>query len=253
MKHPLLKSLLLPCFIAFMILACSSRSLPSGNSNNGSSASSPTQSGQSNQPIQSAASKYFQEDFNGNLDGWSHFVVDGQNYQVMQSDPGDMTLGIHDGFLIFDLQGKNEWVYSIYDAQTYDDVRVDVSAENRGANNNNISLICRYNAEGGWYEFNVANSGLYYISYAQKTPDNKMIYSRIADGGSNKIKQGNNTNQYSIICQGHTLTLYINNIMTRQVDDNQYVLRSGKVGLSVSSFTYPPATVGFDWIKISQP
>jgi hypothetical protein len=200
-----------------------------------------------------AASKYFQEDFNGSLHGWSHFVIDGQSLQVMKSDPGDMTLGIQAGFLVFDLQGKGEWAYAIYNAQTYDDVRIDVSAENRGTNNNNISLICRYSPNGGWYEFNVTNSGLYYISYAQKTPEDKIIYSRIADGGSNKIKQGRNTNQYSIICRGHTLTLYINNIMTRQIDDNQYVLKSGNIGVSVSSFTIVPVTVGYDWIKISQP
>ena len=94
----------------------------------------------------------------------------------MQSDPNDMTLGIQNGFLVFDLQGKGEWVYSIYNAQTYDDVRVDVSAENRGANNNNVSLICRYSPDGQWYEFNIANNGLYNIYYAHKTEDNKIGY-----------------------------------------------------------------------------
>ena len=64
-----------------------------------------------------ASSKYFQEDFNGGLANWSHFVVNGKNYQVMQSDPGDMKLGIQDGFLVFDLQGPREWVYSIYNAR----------------------------------------------------------------------------------------------------------------------------------------
>jgi hypothetical protein len=252
MKYRLLRPALTSFVIAFLILACGSLSVP-GSGNGGSS----TSSAQSNQPTQGSASsaggKYFQEDFNNSMDGWSHFVVNGKNYEVLGSDPGDMKLGVQDGFLLFDLQGKGEWVYAIYDTQQYDDVRIDVSAENRGTNDNNISLVCRYTSDGGWYEFNVANSGLYNIYYAHETPDNKIGYSLIADGGSNKIKQGKNTNLYSVICQGHTLTLYINNIKTRQIDDNQYVLRSGKVGLSVSSFTDPPATVGFDWIKLSQP
>ena len=132
---------------------------------------------------QSATSKYFQEDFNGGLDGWSHFVVDGKTYSVMSKDPNDMTLNVQDGFMVFDLEGKDEWVYSTYDTQTYDDVRVDVSAENRGANNNNVSLICRHTSDGQWYEFNIANNGLYNIYYAHTTEDNKIAYSPIADGG----------------------------------------------------------------------
>ena len=201
----------------------------------------------------STQSKYFQEDFNNGMDGWSHFVINGKDYSVLDKDPSDLKLDVEDGFLLFDLEGKGEWVYSIYDAQTYDDVRIDVSADNRGTNDNNISLICRYSPDQGWYEFNIANNGLYNIYYAQKSPDNKIIYSLIADGGSNHIKQGKNTNLYSVICQGRTLTLYINNIKTKQIDDNQYVLTKGSIGLSVSSFNDLPVTVGFDWVKISQP
>ena len=86
MKSHLLRPVLSFCVVAFLILACSTLSLPSGtsgnggNSNNGSSAGSPTQAIQPNQPTQptqasaqTPASKYFQEDFNGSLDGWSHY------------------------------------------------------------------------------------------------------------------------------------------------------------------------------------
>ena len=165
-----------------------------------------------------------------------------------------MTVGVNDGYLVFDLESQGQWVYAIYDAQEYDDVRLDVSAENRGNNDNNISLICRYSPDQGWYEFNIANDGLYNIYYAQAQGDGiTVIYSKIADGGYTKIKQGKNTNQIGISCVGHTLTLFINGNQVRQLDDNQYVLKSGKVGISVSSFTDPPAIVGFDWVKVSQP
>ena len=71
-----------------------------------------------------------------------------------------MTVGVTDGFLLFDLESPGQWVYTIYDPETYDDVKVEVSAENRGTNDNNVSLICRYDPTEGWYEFNIANSGL---------------------------------------------------------------------------------------------
>ena len=209
---------------------------------------------------QPTVSKYFQEDFNSSLSSdWSQFLVNGSkvpkggNSMLVKSNFGTMTVGVKDGFLVFDLESQGQWAYAMYDAQEYDDVRLDVSAENRGNNDNNISLICRYSPDQGWYEFNIANNGLYNIYYAQVEPDNTVIYSKIADGGYNKIKQGKDTNQIGISCAGRTLTLFINGFQVKQLDDNQYVLKSGKVGVSVSSFTDPPAIVGFDWVKVSQP
>ena len=206
-------------------------------------------------------SKYFQEDFTNGAPGWSYFVVDdsialtspGSLPLLASGDVGTMTVGPSNGYYSFDLESKGQWVYAIYGDQKYDDVRVDVSADNRGTNDNNVSLICRYDKKEGWYEFNVANSGLFDIFYGQFTPDNKVIYSKIADGGSNHIKQGKDVNQYGISCKGSTLTLYINGFETRKVNENNYALRSGSVGVSVSSFNDLPAKVLFDWVKISQP
>jgi hypothetical protein len=259
MRSRLIKSasLLLGVIILILVtVSCSSSTIGngSGNTNNGTNNNgTSTGNSSSTQGTSTIVSKYFQEDFNGNLDGWSHYVVDGSTLQILQKDPNDMNLGIQNGFFVFDLKGKSEWVDAIYNTQTYDDVRIDVSAANRGANKNNIGLICRYSVNRGWYEFDITNSGLYYIYYAQKSPDNKIIYSPLANGGSNKIKAGLNTNKYAVTCQGRTLTLYINDIQTRQIDDNQYDLKSGNIGVSVASFDVLPITVGFDWIKISQP
>ena len=219
-----------------------------------------TQATQTPAPASSSGGKYFQEDFNGNLSNWSQFVVNGSkvpkggNSELSKGNFGTMSVGVKDGYLVFDLESQGQWAYAMYDPQEYDDVRMDVSAENRGNNDNNISLICRYSTDQGWYEFNIANDGLYNIYYAQIQSDGiTVIYSKIADGGYNKIKQGKDTNQIGISCVGRTLTLFINGYQVRQLDDNQYVLKSGKIGVSVSSFTDPPANVGFDWVKVSQP
>ncbi len=249
--------------IVLMMLACGflGSTTSSGGSTPAGQSSQSNQSNQSNvtnppaatEPPSQASQKYFQEDFNSSLSGWSHFVVNGKDYSIFESDPPSFSMNVEDGFLVFDLKDIGLWAYAVYDGQQYDNVRVDVSAENRGTNDNSISLVCRYSTKNGWYEFNITNGGLYNILYAQITPDKKVSYSRIADGGSNKIKQGKATNLYSIICKGHTLTLFINNVQTRTIDDNDYVLNSGEIGLSVSSFNNPPDTVGYDWVKISQP
>jgi hypothetical protein len=219
-----------------------------------------SQSTQTPAPPSSSGGKYFQEDFNSSLSNWSQFVINGSKIakggvaELSKGSFGTMSVGVKDGYLVFDLESKSQWAYAIYDPQEYDDVQLDVSEQNRASNENNVSLICRYGPDQGWYDFNIENNGLYAIYFAQVQKDGTtVIYSKIADGGYSKIKQGKDTNQLGISCVGHTLTLYINGIQVRQLDDNQYELQSGKIGIAVDSFTDPPAIVGFDWVKVSQP
>ena len=194
--------------------------------------------------------QYYTEEFDKDLKYWPSYVIDGYN-GVMMKEP-DVKLEIADGSISFDL-AKWRWVYATYDPFEYEDVHVEAQAENLGTNNNNVSLTCRYSKQG-WYEFNVANNGLYWIYNASVRDDGFVKYKLLEQGGSNKIVQGNtpgkNLNIYGIICKGDTLTLYINDTMTKEVKDA--TLRSGKIGVSISSFD-TAANVRFNWVKISEP
>jgi len=199
--------------------------------------------------------QYYTEEFEKDLKYWPSFIVDGSGYggAVLAKEPTDkIVLSAEDGFFKFDIEKTWQYVYSIYDPFEYEDVRLDTRVENLGTNNNNVSLICRYEKDSGWYEFNIANSGIIDILYAKVRPEDGYVsYTLISEGGSNKIKQGLDVNEYSAICKGDTLTLYINGDLTREVKDPR--LASGKVGISVSSFPSLPVNVNVDWIKISQP
>jgi hypothetical protein len=199
--------------------------------------------------------QYYTEEFENDLKYWPSFVVDGSGYggAVLAKEPSEkVVLKAEDGFFKFDISKTWQFAYATYDPFDYDDVRIDVRAANLGVNDNNISLICRYGEGVGWYEFNIANSGIYNILYAKvRAEDGYISYTLIENGGSNKIKQGAATNDYTVICQGDTLTLYINEVLTKEAKDLK--LTSGKVGVSVSSFPHLPVQINFDWIKISQP
>jgi hypothetical protein len=193
-----------------------------------------------------ASQPYFTEEFDGGLSNWSYFLTNG--------DENKMDLSTSDGSLVFDLQGKNLWVYVLYEPYTYSDVRIDARVDNRGSNNNNISLICRYDENEGWYEFNVANSGLYQILYGKWNNDkNKASYATVADGGSNSIHQGKDVNEYTAICKDRTLSLFINGTETKTVQDNQWALREGFAGISASSFNDLPVKVEYEWVRLSEP
>jgi hypothetical protein len=199
--------------------------------------------------------QYYTEEFEKDLKYWPNFIVSESGYggAVIAKEPTDeIKLSAEDGFFKFDIEKTWQYVYSTYDPFEYEDVRLDVSAENLGTNNNSISLVCRYTKDSGWYEFNMANSGVLSILYAKVRPEDGYVsYTLIAEGGSNKIKQGMDVNEYSAICKDDTLTLYVNGNLTKETKDNR--LTSGKVGISVSSFPSLPVKVNFDWVKISQP
>lgn len=188
-------------------------------------------------------SAYFMEEFPDDVDlsNYSYFEFNG-------NDTGFSTYVENDAF-VFDITGTNRFVYITYDAYIYPDVILEVKSTNRGKNNNNVSLICRYDADRStWYEFNVANNGLYWI-YAFDGTD----YQLVANGGSNAIKQGKDTNIYTVGCIGDVLSLYINNVEARTITDTKYKLGEGQVGFSVSSFDVTPILVEIDYFAVVEP
>lgn len=184
---------------------------------------------------------YYYTDFDGSLDSWVYFLMRGKDDGfIAQTD---------NSRLRFEIDDTNTWVYFLYQDYTYTDTRIDTRAENLGANNNNVSLICRYTDEAGWYEFNIANNGTYTILWY----DNVTLqdYKLLRSGGSNLINMGKDVNEYTAICEGDELTLGINGQVVYTVRDKN--LKSGYNGFSVSSFEVKPIIVEFDYFSVSVP
>ena len=186
---------------------------------------------------------FFVDEFDDNMDNYSWFDMGSGD------EEGKMNLIYEEGQLKFELNDYNLWPYVTYDPFTYTDVRIDVEAENWGRNQNSVTLICRYDEDLGWYEFNIANDGTWFIAYYDA-----MIakgYITLYNGGSTAIKMGRDTNVYTAICQGQNLTLLINGVKTRTVEHKD--LKEGLVGVGVSSYDNYPINVYFNWLEISQP
>jgi hypothetical protein len=196
------------------------------------------------------AEQFFTEEFDNPLSGdWSIFTITDPNL----SDLEKVTVESDNGNLVWNLDSEYVYYYLFYNAFEYEDVTVEARADNRGKNNNSVSLICRYDENIGWYEFNIANNGLYDILYAEVLDNGKIRWNRVANGGSNAIKQGKDVNEYSASCQGDELTLNINGDEVISIKERNYRLRSGQAGISVSSFDVLPILIEMDWIRISEP
>jgi hypothetical protein len=136
----------------------------------------------------------------------------------------------------------------MYLPEVYDDVALTMNAENRGRNNNNVSLVCRMNDDASqWYEFSVLSGGLWYL-YAY---DNG--YNLVDNGGTNALKQGKEVNEYGMICNGDEITMTVNGKTIKTYRDTTYSFREGLVGFNISSLNVLPITVEVNWLDISEP
>jgi hypothetical protein len=202
------------------------------------------------QPPSPQARQFFTEEFDSPLScDWYPYTVTGSD----QADADKVTVEARDGRLVWDFDSEEVYYYLFYEAFRYEDVRLEVRAENLGRNANSVSLVCRYDPDAGWYEFNIGNDGLYSIMYVEVTSDGGLDYITMAEGGSSAINVGTAVNEYSISCLGEQLTLFINGDEVNSITENRYALREGEIGISVSSYDVLPILVEMDWVTISEP
>lgn len=190
-----------------------------------------------------ASSEFFTEEFSSEdaLENWDSFSLG-------SGEDDDLVIEQEDDHLLFDLGDEDLYVYYMYTPYEYDDVSIKLNAENRGRNNNNVSLICRMNDEGTqWYEFSVESGGVWYL-YAF---DEK--YNILDNGGTNSLNQGRAMNEYRLDCNGDEITMYINGDKIKTVQDTRYLFDEGFVGFNISSLNVLPITVEVNSFEIGFP
>jgi hypothetical protein len=199
-------------------------------------------------PAQSASApeRFFTETFDSQPPNWDITQVNG--------DPNLFHAFIEGGRWVFLLDGSYTYVYAIYKQIGYREVRLDVQVANRGADRNFTSLICHFNLDKGWYEFDISNDGAYHILYAVWDAQAKEVhYSPLVDGSSPLIHSGSADNVYGAICKGSFLALIINGEQVHSFNEDEYGLNNGQVGIGVSSFDVLPVRVEFDSVTVSAP
>jgi hypothetical protein len=183
-----------------------------------------------------------------------NFDVDPLAWSIIQTgDEASPQIKAEGGALTFELNAPYSWVYAIYSAHDYKDIRIDVSFKSRGTSPESIGLVCRYSEQNGWYEFNISTDGTYNILRGQWMAQGIASYTPIVNDTTEYLKRGETQYELGLMCQQNSLWLYINRKLFRKVDVTRYGLREGKVGLAVSSFENTPVISAFDWMKVSEP
>jgi hypothetical protein len=202
----------------------------------------PTATSQPKSSPTPVAKDFYTEEFDGSLSDWGLYFTSGDdNLAEVYTDNDRLT---------FFLDGEDIYAYLMYESYYYTDVMVTAVVENRGFNNNNVSLVCRYDPEEGWYEYNIANNGLYDLLFYDA---NTGGYEFLANGGSTSINMGKAVNEYTMICEEENLILYVNGQETKRYAERKFALREGMIGISVSSFDVFPIEVDVLSLTISPP
>jgi hypothetical protein len=241
-----------PFILAILLTACQSGTLPSTSlpatatelpSPTATASPSPTALPPTLTPTPPPAPSIFTEQFDGALPNWT--------FQQIDIGQPEVTPTPVSGFLKFDLTAPNQWVYALYDVQAYADIRVDAQVEDLAGDGGAVGLVCRYFQDQGWYEFNVYADQTYELLYGQWLSPGLPRYTPLFQGISEKIKA--DANEIGLVCQGTTLTPFINGTQMRIWQDNKFGLKNGQIGISAASFTDVPFTVAYDWVKVSLP
>lgn len=188
--------------------------------------------------------RLFTEDFDSSLTGW--VILQAGNDAV----PNIKTEGSN---LILQMDFPYTWLYALYGAQDYANIRIDAQFTSRALTPAAAGLMCRYSDDGGWFEYNISTDGTYNVLYGKWLSSGIADYLPIMDGTSNEIQPTGTTQKIGLTCSDTTLWLYINDTLIRKVDVSRYALTAGKVGLAASSFENTPVVIGFDSVTLSEP
>lgn len=188
---------------------------------------------------------FFTEEFEDkkDLEQWFNFPY-GPGYQ----NTSNLKIFQENDGLTIDLGALDLYLYYMYQPYLYSDVKLTMVVENQGRNNNNVSLVCRMNSDSTeWYEFSVESGGMWYL-YAYKEG-----YKVLSNGGVNALKQGKETNQYGMTCEGNQITLSVNDKVLKTHTDTTYAFKEGYVGFNISSLNVLPITVNVKSFDIAAP
>ena len=187
---------------------------------------------------------FFTTEFDSSLAGW---------VMLQAGNDAAPNITVENNKLAVKMDSPYTWVYSIYGAQDYENVKLTTKFVNNAMSPASAGLMCRYSDTDGWLEYNVSTDGTYNVLYGKWLDSGVADYIPILDGSSSAIQQSGMEQQIGLICNGTTLTLLIGDKIIRNVDVTRYELGAGKAGLAAASYENTPVIVSFESMTVEQP
>jgi len=189
---------------------------------------------------------YYTEEFDsdGDIVTWFEFMSSGDARMVgKRLELGQLSIDL------LPLDDKLPWFYLINNSFAYSNVKAETLVLNHSVNATGVSVICRY-SDIGWYEFVFSNMGAYSIYAVDNSGLVSQGYNLLT---STVISPDSPANVFAAECKGSELNQYVNNTLVNTFVDTKFNFTEGKIGIAVSSPDKLPVSVGFDYVKVSEP
>ncbi|MEA3309827.1 MAG: hypothetical protein U9Q70_09995 [Chloroflexota bacterium] len=142
-----------------------------------------------------------------------------------------------------------EWFVWTLGGHSYQDVSATATISSEGDADNHYGLICRASSQGFYY-FALSADG-YYAIFRYTEAGELLPLTGPAMLRSPAIRP-QAANELLVLCQGSTLSLYVNGELVAQVEDE--VLSKGDVGMAAGTLPRSAAVIAwFDDLQVSQP
>jgi hypothetical protein len=187
--------------------------------------------------------RLFTNEFDSSLAGWVILQAGNDAVPNIKTEHSN---------LILQMDSPYTWLYVLYGAQDYQDIRIETEFENRAGSPSSIGLICRYSESDGWLEYNVSTDQTYNVLYGHWLANGIADYLPILSASSKAIGLSGTPQEIGLTCSDTTLELYMNQQLIRKVDVSRHELLEGKIGITASSFENTPVIAAFDWVKVSE-
>lgn len=188
--------------------------------------------------------RFFTDEFDASPAGWDILQAGSEATPSIRNENSS---------LVLQMDAPYNWVYAVYGAQDYEDIRVDAMFTNQAGSPASIGLVCRYSETEGWLEYNVSTDGTYSLLYGTWLASGIADYFPIMDGGSKLIQPSGAAQEIGMICSGTTVSLLVNQTVVRNIDVSRFELPNGKVGITASAFENVPVVAAFNWVRVSEP
>ena len=165
---------------------------------------------------------------------------------MAQYDAGEV--GYVDGAYFVTSTGAGKAMWGLA-GKSFTDVSIEVAASQISGptnNNNDYGVMCRLSETSG-YSFNISGDGFYSI----QRMENNSFTDLVEWAESDKINTGNATNTIKAVCQGSTLSLYVNGNKLAETTDTTFT--SGDIALATTTYETETSEIHFDNLVVTQP
>ena len=223
----------LSVFIPLMVTILACTCLPTGNGDE----TPPPAAQDTPPPPPPPPNVLLEDDFSDPDSGWEEGDYEGGS------------VGYKDGVYFVRSESSGDVMWGVA-SQHFTDIVIDVDATQVLApsnDDNSYGVKCREQPDGDGYGLVISGDGYYSIQIVVDGDWDPLVDWTTSD----VIRQGNATNHIRAVCDGSTLTLFVNGQRLALIEDSTFT--SGDIALTATTFEVESTEVHFDNLVVRKP